>query len=77
MGCGYGQGFLVARPMAAPGVEALIRTATGTPRASSARDRRGGRPGGRQRHGEAGRPRRVAKISGHGVSDSETATVII
>jgi diguanylate cyclase (GGDEF)-like protein len=29
MGCGYGQGFLVARPMAAPGVEALIRTAVG------------------------------------------------
>jgi diguanylate cyclase (GGDEF)-like protein/PAS domain S-box-containing protein len=29
MGCGYGQGFLVARPMAAPGVEALIRTSTG------------------------------------------------
>ena len=29
MGCGYGQGFLVARPMAAPGVEALIRTGTG------------------------------------------------
>jgi diguanylate cyclase (GGDEF)-like protein len=28
MGCGYGQGFLVARPMAAPGVEALIRTGT-------------------------------------------------
>ncbi len=28
MGCGYGQGFLVARPMAAPGVEALIRTST-------------------------------------------------
>jgi EAL domain-containing protein (putative c-di-GMP-specific phosphodiesterase class I) len=26
MGCGYGQGFLVARPMAAPSVEALIRT---------------------------------------------------
>jgi diguanylate cyclase (GGDEF)-like protein len=26
MGCGYGQGFLVARPMAAPGVEAMIRT---------------------------------------------------
>jgi diguanylate cyclase (GGDEF)-like protein len=29
MGCGYGQGFLVARPMAAPGVEALIRTGGG------------------------------------------------
>ena len=29
MGCGYGQGFLVARPMAAPGVEALIRTGIG------------------------------------------------
>jgi diguanylate cyclase (GGDEF)-like protein len=29
MGCEYGQGFLVAGPMAAPGVEALIRTATG------------------------------------------------
>ena len=31
MGCGYGQGFLVARPMAAPGVEALIRTGTVEP----------------------------------------------
>ena len=30
MGCGYGQGFLVARPMAAPGVEALIRTGSGS-----------------------------------------------
>jgi len=29
MGCGYGQGFLLARPMAAAGVEALIRTAHG------------------------------------------------
>jgi len=29
MGCGYGQGFLVARPMGAPGVEALIRTGSG------------------------------------------------
>ena len=29
MGCGYGQGFLVARPMAAAGVEALIRTGGG------------------------------------------------
>jgi EAL domain-containing protein (putative c-di-GMP-specific phosphodiesterase class I) len=34
MGCGYGQGFLVARPMAAPGVEALIRTAAGEPAVS-------------------------------------------
>ncbi|MBV9448038.1 MAG: EAL domain-containing protein [Streptosporangiaceae bacterium] len=31
MGCGYGQGFLVARPMAAPGVEALIRTSSSPP----------------------------------------------
>jgi len=30
MGCGYGQGFLVARPMTAPGVEALIRTGSGS-----------------------------------------------
>jgi diguanylate cyclase (GGDEF)-like protein len=29
MGCGYGQGFLMARPMAAAGVEALIRTPGG------------------------------------------------
>jgi EAL domain-containing protein (putative c-di-GMP-specific phosphodiesterase class I) len=29
MGCGYGQGYLVARPMAAPSVEALIRTGIG------------------------------------------------
>jgi diguanylate cyclase (GGDEF)-like protein len=28
MGCGYGQGFLVARPMAASAVDALIRTGT-------------------------------------------------
>jgi diguanylate cyclase (GGDEF)-like protein len=32
MGCGYGQGFLLARPMAAPGVEALIRTSAGDPK---------------------------------------------
>ncbi len=35
MGCGYGQGFLVARPMAASGVEALIRNATGEPAAQA------------------------------------------
>jgi EAL domain-containing protein (putative c-di-GMP-specific phosphodiesterase class I) len=29
LGCCYGQGFLVARPMGAPGVEALIRTSAG------------------------------------------------
>jgi len=29
MGCGYGQGYLVARPMAAPSMEALIRTGSG------------------------------------------------
>jgi diguanylate cyclase (GGDEF)-like protein len=34
MGCGYGQGFLVARPMAAPGVEALIRTGVFEPGAA-------------------------------------------
>jgi len=32
MGCGYGQGFLVARPMAASGVEALIAASDGKPR---------------------------------------------
>jgi diguanylate cyclase (GGDEF)-like protein len=35
MGCGYGQGFLVARPMAATGVEALIRTGSGQERGIS------------------------------------------
>jgi EAL domain-containing protein (putative c-di-GMP-specific phosphodiesterase class I) len=29
MGCGYGQGFLMGRPMAASGVEALITDAEG------------------------------------------------
>jgi diguanylate cyclase (GGDEF)-like protein len=31
MGCGFGQGFLVARPMAAPGVESLINGAADPP----------------------------------------------
>jgi EAL domain-containing protein (putative c-di-GMP-specific phosphodiesterase class I) len=34
MGCGYGQGFLVARPMAAPGVESLIKTGVSEPGAA-------------------------------------------
>jgi diguanylate cyclase (GGDEF)-like protein/PAS domain S-box-containing protein len=34
MGCGYGQGFLVARPMAAPGVETLIRSGISGPGAA-------------------------------------------
>ena len=56
MGCGYGQGFLVARPMAAPGVEALIRTGVAEPGAHG-----GQRPrAGRQRHGQAGRPGRLS-----------------
>jgi EAL domain-containing protein (putative c-di-GMP-specific phosphodiesterase class I) len=35
MGCGYGQGFLVARPMSASGVEALIRTSGDDPEDSA------------------------------------------
>jgi EAL domain-containing protein (putative c-di-GMP-specific phosphodiesterase class I) len=35
MGCGYGQGFLVARPMAAPSVESLIRTGVAGPGATA------------------------------------------
>ena len=35
MGCGYGQGFLVARPMAAPGVEGLIKTGLTEPGSGS------------------------------------------
>lgn len=31
MGCGYGQGFLMARPMAAPSVEALVRNGESEP----------------------------------------------
>ena len=35
MGCGFGQGFLVARPMSAAGVEALIRTSGDDPEDSA------------------------------------------
>jgi diguanylate cyclase (GGDEF)-like protein/PAS domain S-box-containing protein len=35
MGCGFGQGFLVGRPMSAPGVEALIRTSGDDPEDSA------------------------------------------
>ena len=35
MGCGYGQGFLVARPMSAAGVDALIRTSGDNPKDSA------------------------------------------
>jgi len=35
MGCAFGQGFLVARPMSAPGVEALIRTSGDNPEDSA------------------------------------------
>lgn len=45
MGCDYGQGFLVARPMAAPGVESLIRTATADSGAPCQPGSRGGDPG--------------------------------
>jgi len=48
MGCGYGQGFLVARPMAAPGVESLIGTAGDTGH--------GGSGHGGSGHGESGEP---------------------
>lgn len=55
MGCGYGQGFLVARPMAAPGVESLI---TGAADPSSGH---GGTPG----HGD-GTPGHGGGTLGHG-----------
>jgi EAL domain-containing protein (putative c-di-GMP-specific phosphodiesterase class I) len=38
MGCGYGQGFLVARPMGAPGVEALLRPGSAGDGSGSAGD---------------------------------------
>ncbi len=44
MGCGYGQGFLVARPMAAPGVEALIRTGSAVGSAAADSERGAGSP---------------------------------
>jgi diguanylate cyclase (GGDEF)-like protein len=45
MSCDYGQGFLVARPMAAPGVESLIRTAAADSGAPCQPDARNGDPG--------------------------------
>jgi diguanylate cyclase (GGDEF)-like protein/PAS domain S-box-containing protein len=54
MGCGYGQGFLVARPMAAPGVDALIRTTSGEPAAGPDSGGAGGLPGGAGGSGIAG-----------------------
>jgi EAL domain-containing protein (putative c-di-GMP-specific phosphodiesterase class I) len=44
MGCGHGQGFLVARPMGAPGVEALIRTSRDAGDAGDAGDEPRERP---------------------------------
>jgi EAL domain-containing protein (putative c-di-GMP-specific phosphodiesterase class I) len=48
LGCGYGQGFLVARPMAAPGVESLISGAAdpGTGHGGSDDPGSAGDPGG-------------------------------
>ena len=44
MGCGYGQGFLVGRPMAAPGIESLMAGPAGP--ASPPRDSGPGHPNG-------------------------------
>ena len=65
MGCGYGQGFLVARPMAAPSVEALIRTGAGEP---------GTAPGAapRRRTSTARRSRASRPPEARRVSDAET-----
>jgi diguanylate cyclase (GGDEF)-like protein/PAS domain S-box-containing protein len=40
MGCGYGQGFLVGRPMAASGIEALITSAEGGETSGASRNLR-------------------------------------
>ncbi|HEY0717030.1 MAG TPA: sensor domain-containing phosphodiesterase [Streptosporangiaceae bacterium] len=56
MGCGYGQGFLVARPMAAPGVESLINGAADPPP---------GHGGGSTGHG-GGTPGHGGGTPGHG-----------
>ena len=45
MGCGYGQGFLLARPMAVSGVEALIGTGAGGAAAADAVTDPAGSPG--------------------------------
>jgi diguanylate cyclase (GGDEF)-like protein len=67
MGCDEGQGFLVARPMAAPGVEALIRKSDSAPD-GSAPD--GSAPDGSAADGSAaGEPREPS------VSECETTRV--
>jgi EAL domain-containing protein (putative c-di-GMP-specific phosphodiesterase class I) len=38
MGCGYGQGYLIAKPMAAAGVEAMIRLAADQPEDGESRN---------------------------------------
>jgi predicted signal transduction protein with EAL and GGDEF domain len=62
MGCGYGQGFLVASPMAASGVESLVRTGTAKP-AAGPDGAAGGLPGAGGLSGGAG-PSGVADVSG-------------
>ena len=57
MGCGYGQGFLVARPMGVPGVEALVRTGTAEPASGPDGDGMSGRGGGTATSG-------IADVSG-------------
>jgi len=59
MGCGHGQGFLVGRPMAAPGIESLISDPAGDRDLGHGGDAGPGRTGGRGRggdHGHGGNP---------------------
>jgi EAL domain-containing protein (putative c-di-GMP-specific phosphodiesterase class I) len=62
MGCGFGQGFLVARPMAAPGVESLINGAADPP---SGHGGSPGHGGGSPGHG-GGSPGHGGGTPGHG-----------